>query len=293
MRRFYRAAMYPQRMPGPWIAMLALALAGCVTPGGVRFLNATPNAPFPIVGTEQKPSGRGPFPAVVLMHGCHGVRASTRRWGDWFQQRGYVALVVDSWATRGMMEGCSPASRDLPNTERFDDMVGALRFLHTRPWVDRERVGVIGWSNGGVYSISAINGPSHERNARRGVRLPAPGFRAAVAFYPGGCFSLVNEQVVRPLLVLIGGADDWTVPGPCIEMVDAMKSRGADVTAVVYPGVYHYFDVEEQKMTYLTDVENRNLPGECCGATVGYDAGAAADARRRVEEFFGYHLKRP
>ena len=254
---------------------------------------ATPNAPFPIVGTELKPSGPGPFPAVVLMHGCHGVRASTRRWGDWFQQRGYVALVVDSWATRGMMEGCSPVSRDLPNTERFDDMVGALRFLHTRPWVDRERVGVIGWSNGGVYSISAINGPSHERNARRGVTLPAPGFRAAVAFYPGGCFSLVNEQVVRPLLVLIGGADDWTVPGPCIEMVDAMKSRGADVTAVVYPGVYHYFDVEEQKMTYLTDVENRNLPGECCGATVGFDAGAAADARRRVEEFFGYHLKRP
>ena len=273
--------------------LLALALAGCVPSSLVRFSNATPNRPFPIVATELTPAGSGPFPAVVLMHGCHGVTASTRRWGEWFRQRGYLALVVDSWATRGMAEGCSPASPDLPNTERFDDMVGALRFLHGRPWVDRERVGVIGWSNGGVYSIAAINGPTHERNARRGVTLPSPGFRAAVAFYPGGCYSLVKEQVVRPLLVLIAGADDWTVPGPCIEMVDAMKSRGADVSAVVYPGVYHYFDDEDRSKTYLTDVENRNLPGECCGATVAHDPAAAADARRRVEEFFGYHLKRP
>ena len=70
-----------------------------------------------------------------------------------------------------------------------------------------------------------------------------------------------------------------------------MRSRGADATIVLYPGAVHYFDVEGQPRTFLAAVENRNRPGGCCGATVGYDAAAAADARRRIAGFFGYHLK--
>jgi dienelactone hydrolase len=228
---------------------------------------------------------------VVLLHGCHGVSASTHDWARWFRDRGYVALIVDSWATRGLTEGCTPQSADLPNTERFDDAVGALRFLHTLPWVDRGRVGVVGWSHGGVFAMALVNGPSHDRARRRGVLVPEPGFAAAVGVYPGGCYSLVAEQVVRPLLVLMGDADDWTTPGPCLEMAGAMRQRGADVTVVLYPGAVHYFDVKGQPRTYLPDVANRNKPGECCGATVGYDPPAAADARRRVAGFFGYHLR--
>src|SRR5690606_5316674 len=108
------------------------------------------------------------------------------------------------------------------------DAVGALAYLQALPFVDRERVGVIGWSNGGVFAIALINGPTHERARRRGVEVPAPGYRAAVAIYPGGCFSLVDELVVRPLLVLMGDADDWTEPDPCVRMVEAMRHRGAD-----------------------------------------------------------------
>lgn len=98
-----------------------------------------------------------------------------------------MALPVDSWTQRGLTENCSFSSPDVPNTERFDDAVGAFRYLASRPYVDREHIGVIGWSNGGVFSMAAINGPSHERARRRGVILPEPGYRAAVGFYPGGC----------------------------------------------------------------------------------------------------------
>jgi dienelactone hydrolase len=276
---------------------LVLALAGCATagssayPGQVEFPNVTPAAPRTIPAVELRPDGAGPFPAVVLLHGCHGVSASTRDWARWFRERGYVALVVDSWAARGMREGCTPSAPEVPNTERFDDAIGALRYLQARSFVDRERIGVIGWSNGGVFSIAVINGPSHERALKRGVVVPPPGYRAAVGVYPGGCFSLVHELVARPLLVLMGDADDWTLPGPCVEMVDRMRARGADATIVLYPGAVHYFDVEGQPRVRLTDVENRNLPGGCCGATVGYDPAAAVDARRRVAAFFDYHLE--
>jgi dienelactone hydrolase len=273
-------------------ALAVVLLAGCAAQT-VRFPNATPGAPRTIVGWLYRPEGPGPFPAIVLLHGCHGVSASTRDWAAWFRDRKYAALIVDSFGPRGMTEGCSPQSTDLANTERFDDAVGALRFLHVLGWVDRERIGAIGWSNGGVFAIAVVNGPSHERNLKRGVTLPPPGFRAAVGVYPGGCFSLIHELVVRPLLVLIGAADDWTLPATCVEMVEAMRRRGADASVVVYPGAVHYFDVQGQRRAYLADVENRNKPGGCCGATVGYDPDAARDARRRIAEFFGYHLRQP
>jgi dienelactone hydrolase len=272
-----------------WVALaVAVCLTGCAGPT-VSFPNATPGAPRAVPGWEVRPAGDGPFPAVVLMHGCHGVSASTHEWARWLGARRYVALVVDSWTPRGITGACAPGP-DIPNTERFDDAMGALRWLASRGYVDPGRVGIMGWSNGGVFAMAAVNGPSLERARRRGVTLPEPGFAAAVAFYPGGCYSLVDERVVRPLLVLMGDADDWTLPADCARMVEAMRGRGADATLVLYPGAVHYFDVAGQPRTVLPEVENRNRPGGCCGATVGHDPAADADARRRVEAFLARHL---
>jgi dienelactone hydrolase len=270
-------------------AAIALAAGGCAT-HAVNFANATPGRPLVVPGYLSRPGGSGPFPAVVLLHGCHGVSESTHDWARWFRRRGYVALVVDSWTPRGIADGCIPQAPDLASTERFDDAVGALRLLRARADVDPARIGVVGWSHGGVFAMALVNGPSLERARARGVTLPEPGFRAAVGVYPGGCFSLVHEQVVRPLLVLIGDADDWTHAEDCARMVEAMRHRGAPATIVRYPGALHYFDVAGLPRTYLPEVANRNEPDDCCGATVGHDAAAAADARRRLEEFFGYHL---
>jgi dienelactone hydrolase len=272
-----------------WAACaVALCLAACAGPA-VSFPNATPASPLAIPAAEVRPEGSGPFPAVVLMHGCHGVSGSTRQWAGWFREHGYVALIVDSWLPRGIRDGCVPGP-DISSTERFDDAMGALRWLQSRPYVDGRHVGIIGWSNGGVFALAAVNGPSLARARARGVALPEPGFAASVAVYPGGCYSLVDERVVRPLLLLIGAADDWTLPSECVRMVEAMRGRGADATIVLYPGAVHYFDVVGQPRVVLPEVENRNKPGDCCGATVGYDPDAAADAHRRVEAFFGRHL---
>ena len=292
MSGFYTGpSVYARPMLGKLRAALLVAsvvLPACAS-AAVSFSNVTPGAPLRISAQEFRPLGPGRFPAVVLMHGCHGVSASNRGWGTWFSERGYVALLVDSWTPRRITEGCTPGE-ELPSTARFDDAIGALRWLHARPYVDRERVGIIGWSNGGVFAMAAVNGPTFERTRQRGVEIPEPGFRAAVGVYPGGCFSLVDERSVRPLLLLIGGDDDWTLASECVELADKQRAKGADVTLVVYPGAVHYFDVTGQPRAWLPDVENRNRPNKCCGATVGYDAAADADAHRRVAEFFGRHL---
>lgn len=270
-------------------AVLAAAmLPGCA--GRVTFLNATPKTPTEITATLVKPEGPGPFPAVVQLHGCAGLEAQSYRWARWFADRGYVALVVDSFGTRKVKGDCRTGPGEPPTTARFDDAFGALRYLQSQPFVIPDHVAAIGWSQGGVYAMAVINGPSLERAQRRGVDLPATGFAAGVGVYPGGCFSLVKEQVVRPLLVLIGGADDWTPAAKCQEMVDAMRSRGSDASIVIYPGAYHYFDVEGQRLEVQAEVENADKPGGH-GATVSYQPAAAADAYRQVEAFFARHLK--
>jgi dienelactone hydrolase len=269
--------------------MAAMLFAGCAA-HTVRFPNATPGAPAAIEATLIRPPGPGPFPAVVQLHGCAGVDAQSFRWARRLADRGYVALVVDSFGPRRLEGDCRSGPDDPPITARLDDALGALRYLQSQPYVRADRVAAIGWSQGGVYAMAVVNGPSLERARRRGVSLPATGFAAGIGVYPGGCFSLVKEQVVRPLLVLIGEADDWTPAATCREMVEAMRSRGADATIVTYPGAYHYFDVEGQRLEVLAQVENDNRPGGS-GATVSYQAEAAADARRRIEAFLARHLK--
>jgi dienelactone hydrolase len=273
--------------------MAATLLTGCVAHTArhtVRFANITPGAPVTITATLVRPAGPGPFPAVVQLHGCAGIEAQSFRWARWLAERGYVALVGDSFGPRGVKGDCRSGPDDPPITARFDDAFGALRYLQSLPEVRADRVAAIGWSQGGVYAMAVINGPSLERAGLRGVTLPGTGFAAGIGVYPGGCFSLVKEQVVRPLLVLIGEADDWTPAAKCREMVESMRSRGADAFIVVYPGAYHYFDVEGQRHEVQAQVENDNRPGGY-GATVSYQAEAAADARRRIEEFLARRLK--
>ncbi len=275
-------------------AVIAAALlTGCAAHAArhaVRFPSITPGAPVTITATLVRPAGPGPFPAVVQLHGCAGIEAQSFRWARWLAERGYVALVVDSFGPRGVKGDCRSGPDDPPITARFDDAFGALRYLQSLPEVRADRVAAIGWSQGGVYAMAVINGPSLDRARGRGVTPPATGFAAGIGVYPGGCFSLVKEQVVRPLLVLIGEADDWTPAAKCREMVEAMRSRGADAAIVVYPGAYHYFDVEGQRHELQAQVENDNRPGGF-GATVSYQAEAAADAHRRIEEFLARHLK--
>ena len=275
------------------VLLLATALgSGCSR--AISFENATPKAPERVEGRLVKPGGAGPFPALVLLHGCHGVSPQVHAWARWLADRGYVAFVVDSFGPRKEPADCKDDPKDrkagAPSTARFDDAIGALRYLQAQPFVVPERVGSFCWSQGGLYAMSVINGPTLDRARARGVALPRVGYTAAIAMYPGGCRDYATQLVVRPLLLLLGGADDWTPPQYCREMAANMKARGADLTLVEYPDVYHYFDVVGQRKEVLKEIEQPFTPGTF-GVTVAYDAEAAADAQRRVEAFLARVLK--
>lgn len=199
-----------------------------------------------------KPQGQGPFPAIVAMHGCSGLWSSKNiglspRHADWGRRLaalGYVVLFPDSYGSRDLGPQCRNDDRKVePYRERVEDANAARRYLQTLPYVKPDAIGLLGWSNGGssvLYTVRPKDRP----------KAGSPDFRAAVAFYPG-CTAIADkgDWATRvPLLIVMGEADDWTPAKPCKTLADANPDK---VKLILYPGAYHDFDNEAQKLHEL------------------------------------------
>ncbi len=120
----------------------------------------------------------------------------------------------------------------------------------------------------------------------RETRPAAPYVRAAVAFYPGCIRTLRGREgyaAAAPMLLLIGGSDDWTAPAPCITLVERLQARGDTADAIVYPATYHGFDGPDSQPPLHLDVPNGVHPGE--GVTFAVNPAARDDAYARVRTF--------
>jgi dienelactone hydrolase len=231
----------------------------------------TPRPGETIEAYLSRPEGRGAFPAVVSLHGCAGSRPALRiAEGEYLKSLGYVALVVDSFATRGVKEACvSP----MPN--RRADALGALTYLSTLPFVDAKRIALIGRSQGGIVALQvASTQPVEVYDVPEGLN-----YKAVVAFYPM-CGAATDELAI-PALVMIGDADDWSPVKGCERWMARRAGRGAAVKFIVYPGAYHAFD-----MRAVGDGM------EMFGHKLKYDAEAARQANTEARAFLRQYLTR-
>ena len=102
-----------------------------------------------LAGTIQIPKGKGPFPAVVFLHGSGpSDRNESKQRANWFLKRGYVTLTYDK---RGV--GASQGSEADWRYYSFDtlaaDGAAALRYLSARPEVNTEKLGLVAASQSG------------------------------------------------------------------------------------------------------------------------------------------------
>jgi dienelactone hydrolase len=194
-----------------------------------------------LVGHLRRPRGRpGPFPAVILLHGCAGDwRGMDSRWGTRLVEWGYVALSVDSYGPRGIKNVCENFGAD--PADHPLDAYGALGFLATQAFVIPDRVAVMGVSGGAKMALSDVErGSLAEGFSRK--------FRAAVALYPA-C-QAINGAMAVPTLILIGELDDWVSPKACQDLAAGYPNirstlngpQDTNIRLVVLPGAYHAFD---------------------------------------------------
>jgi dienelactone hydrolase len=244
--------------------------------------------------------GDAPRPAVVLMHGCSGLRNPKgaiiplyRGWMRALFAAGFDVLTVDSAASRGFGQTCTPGPQRITMyRDRPKDAFAALQYLQAQPRVRPDRVALMGWSQGGAIVLLSIN----DRSAGRPAGL-SHDFRTAVAFYPGACadrwqskpWTDVEPQswtTRLPLLVLFGAADTWTPLAPCETFLEAAKARGNPVELKVYPNAVHAFDAPNLPRTELPAYRNGGGPMP----VIGTDPEARADAFARVLEFLQRQL---
>jgi dienelactone hydrolase len=253
------------RVSATVVVIAALLAAGCATSPPF------PSEPRPgtLFHQYREPSGPGPFPAVVLLHTCAGVRGHLSQWATRLADAGYASLIVDSFTPRGGGACNIPSYFPATLDQVVDDAFAALAHLRTRPTIDPRRVGVMGFS----YGASAALRTSSALYRRRG------GFQAAVAFYPlcvAWRASLPAEAQARsnnllddievPTLILMGEADNDTpnVAANCAHAVERLRRARRPIAITLYPGAGHVFDV--------------------------YDADATRAATAAMLEFFGRYL---
>jgi dienelactone hydrolase len=297
--RAERARATLARFGGLGIVLVIAACAELQAPAADTPAHAARQAldiPFEVL----KPEGKGPFPAVVLMHDCSGLGprggASPRRWAKKLVEWGYVVAIPDSFSTRGFPDGvCTAASPDrnaVGPMFRVRDAYDTLRHVRTLPYVDGNRVGVMGGSHGGATTLATLSEGAADTPAMSQAKRE--GFRAGIALYPGCSIGRprfdTRYKAIAPVLILAGELDDWTPAEPCRRLAEVAAKEGAPVRIKVYPGAHHAFD-SNAPQRYVAARNNVNAPGGR-GATTGGNAEAWADSLREVRAFFDMHLRR-
>jgi dienelactone hydrolase len=210
------------------------------------------------------PDGHGPFPVVVLLHGCSGVRPIQQYWADRLRSWGYAALILDSFTARGNPDVCAAAKQPLVTPQdRAADALSAALYLRTLPNIDGTRIAVLGDSHGGS-TAAWVTRVEYERLY--------PGRLAASVDYYGKCGNAADHGSV-PLLVLSGEADDWVPPSNCLAFGKQLKPN-QPFEIHIYPGVVHMFDSPSVDTMQIKE-----------GHAMLYNPAAASDSFERVRAF--------
>jgi len=240
-----------------------------------------------------KPDGAGPFPGLVLLPTCSGHHfLHTFDWAKRALDHGYAVLVVDPLSPRGVRDNCSGVWAVGP-VRFMKDGFDAAEHLRRQPFVDPDRIGLMGFSEGAMAGLGA----SGVKRAHDGGRRP---FQAIVAAYPICMFASIKmpssgrvvemhflpDQIEVPLLVLMGDRDNEThAVRDCVPMLEPLKSRGNPVDYRLYHAT-HNWDARETRTTAFS---KRGLDGEII--VYEYDAAVTEQSAKDAFAFLDAHLK--
>jgi len=221
--------------------------------------------PKTVSGLLILPEGDGPFPAVVLLHTCGGLRPHvTQDWPDYLTDLGYAVLTVDSFGPRGV-SSCTKLK--FGKVFQAEDAFGALEYLVTLPSIDAARIGVMGFSTGAI----AIN-----RHIVTSVKKSSEGanFKAAIALY-GTCWGISGYRADSVPLMEIAAENDVNHAPTCI----AAGKTNPGIEVHVLPGANHAFDSHHRGGRY-----------DSGGSYMQYSQSATDMARQLTKKFFAKHL---
>ena len=214
-----------------------------------------------VQGILYTPAGKGPFPALIVIHEWWGLNDWVKEQASKLADQGYASLAIDLY--RGKVattpDMAHEIMRGVPEDRAKRDLHAAFEFLASQPNVKKDRIGSIGWCMGGGYSLD--------------VALQEPTLAATVINY--GHLATDTDALKKinaPILGLFGGQDRGITPADVNQFKATMDQLGKKVEIKIYDDAGHAF-------------ENPNNKD-------GYRAADAADAWKRTVDFLAATLKK-
>jgi len=188
------------------------------------------------------PQGKGPFPALVVIHEYWGLNDWVKEQASKLADQGYVALAIDLY--RGKVattpDEAHEIMRGVPEDRASRDLLAASAYLRSQKNIDPARVGSIGWCMGGGYAFNlAVNDPK---------------LKVAVVNY-GHLASddATLKKINAEILGIFGGQDRGIPPADVKKFESQMKALGKTVDVHIFPDAGHAFENPNNKTGYRAD----------------------------------------
>ena len=104
--------------------------------------------------------GDGPFPVLVFNHASGGARLYSSKWFKFnklmamqLRKKGFAIMFLDNFSARGAIHTYEDQSQ-VPNYAGYVDAFMALEYLSKDPKINIKKVGITGWSRGGMNSLA-------------------------------------------------------------------------------------------------------------------------------------------
>lgn len=236
-----------------------------------------------------KPSGgKTPFPAVLILHGSGGVDGRGAFHAKALQDAGIATLEIEMFPRGGRPKG---TAFTMPHA------AAALKWLAVQPEVDPKRIGVMGFSWGGVMAVTMASKLVQER---LGSDVPVP--IAFAPFYPTCTVMLRNisnrwhpffgwhvRMGERPMLIQVGNDDDYEEGDrACDPLVAAWpEATRASTSIIYYDGATHGFDTQMPGSSFFDQYARGGKGGQVRFFPSPRDAEASRNA---VAAFFSKSL---
>jgi len=214
-------------------------------------------------------------PALIWVHGGPGgqTRKGYSAGIQYLVNHGYVVLGINNRGSSGYGKTFYTADDQKHGREPLWDCVEGKKYLQSLPYVDGDRVGIIGGSYGGYMVLAAlafrpdqfavgvdIFGVSNWLRTLESI--PKWWESQRVALYkeigdPASQKEMLREisplfhadKIRKPLIVLQGANDPRVIKPESDEIVEAVKKNGVPVEYVVFPDEGHGFTKRKNEIT--------------------------------------------
>jgi uncharacterized protein len=274
--------------------LLATALAGCGGGDGqtqvsqVSYTSLDPLKPLTVSAELRLPPldwrrlPGGQRPAVVIVHGSSGIDSRGISYARALNAAGIATLEIDMWGARGI-SGAAGRPSGVPET--LPDAYGALKYLASLPGIDSQRIGIMGFSWGGVVTMLTATSPyTQQYMADTGLAFAAhaPNYPVCWVYnrVPGYGF---NAFTGAKVFLQGGELDTYDLPETCPTLAQSALIPAGLLSVKMYANATHGFDRSEAAITITDPFSHLGRGGEVLMAP---NPEAAAQSRAATLAFF-------